>query len=438
MVDLLRVTIRHSVEDVIRILENEPVRGDMVPQITAVQVMNRTSIAHLSIERALKFLITTAGGPLIENHDLGDQYNELVRHDPMSAKHLEEAFQAAVRHYRYNPNSSGMTHLKTVARYLGLAASNRAFQDIRYWELTQSLNEILLRRIYLSLHIELLQALSEILLAPNRPIRTVAERVERAVESAMWHTIDFDYKPVTAMEASLHSYVAWRNEFASWSEAMAFAVQERFQIGEEFIANLARKAYATLLNDKDPAVSYYFNTLNILPRQPREMIPHVEWLGPVKERTGSVKTPAGQVLGFIERGPDALWYITPLQEGIVRVSAKARSQTDARSYLGVLLTMPARVIVRGESRSLRVVGEEHSHYQRSYGQPGNEETWTHKVTFWDENHGIEANDRVRIEVPSRGESRVVEIFEGTVTKVAGPEAYLSGYEVFDIEKQDRD
>ena len=55
MADTQRFTIRHSVEDVIRILENEPVKGDMVPQITAVQVMNRMSIAHLSIERALKF-----------------------------------------------------------------------------------------------------------------------------------------------------------------------------------------------------------------------------------------------------------------------------------------------------------------------------------------------------------------------------------------------
>ena len=62
MAEIQRAIIRHSVQDVIRILENEPVKGDMVPAITAVQVMNRVSIAHLSIERALKFLITEAGG----------------------------------------------------------------------------------------------------------------------------------------------------------------------------------------------------------------------------------------------------------------------------------------------------------------------------------------------------------------------------------------
>ena len=74
MADIQRAIIRHSVRDVIRILENEPVKGDMMPEITAVHVMNRVSIAHLSIERAFKFLITKAGGPLIETHDLRHRY----------------------------------------------------------------------------------------------------------------------------------------------------------------------------------------------------------------------------------------------------------------------------------------------------------------------------------------------------------------------------
>ena len=107
MADIQRAIIRHSVEDVIRILENEPVKGDMVPEITAVQAMNRTSIAHLSIERAFKFLITKAGGPLVETHDLGDRYQELLRHDPVSATFLEEAFQAAVRHQWWQRGRTG-------------------------------------------------------------------------------------------------------------------------------------------------------------------------------------------------------------------------------------------------------------------------------------------------------------------------------------------
>ena len=112
----------------------------------------------------------------------------------MSAKSLEGAFEAAVRHYRYNHNAANMTHLKSLERYLGVAGSDRAFQDIRYWELTQSLDAMLLSRVYLAIHIELLHALSEILLA-RQPIGTVANRVERTVQNAMRPAAALSYSP---------------------------------------------------------------------------------------------------------------------------------------------------------------------------------------------------------------------------------------------------
>ena len=441
MADIQRAIIRHSVRDVIRILENEPVKGDMVPAITAVQVMNRVSIAHLSIERAFKFLITKAGGRLVETHDLRHLYQELLQHETVSAKFLEGTFEAAVRHYGYNPNATNMTHLKTLERYLEIAGSDKAFQDIRYWELTQSLDEMLLRRIYLSLHIELLQGLSEILLAPGRPIETVADRVERAVKNAMSPTANLAYSPGTPKEHSVHSYMDWRRGFSTWSDSLAAAVQKAFNIGDDFMANLARNAYGTLLEAADPAVRYFANTLDVLPRQPRDVVPCVEWWGPVKELRGSVKTPAGTFLGFINRGPDGLWYITPPQEG----AAKARSQTDARCYLAILLTRPALVTVEGEDRPLRIVGEEHNFFQQNYDEidrryegTGDDKTWTHKVTFWDRDHGIEINDRVRVEVRSRELDGLVDILEGTAREVAEHEVCLSGSELLDIEQKDHD
>lgn len=54
--DIEQAIIRHSAHDVIRILKNEPVQPDLVAQIVAVQIMNRVSIPHLLIERALRFL----------------------------------------------------------------------------------------------------------------------------------------------------------------------------------------------------------------------------------------------------------------------------------------------------------------------------------------------------------------------------------------------
>ena len=445
MVDIQRAIIRHSVEDVIRILENEPVRGDMVPEVTAVQVLNRVSIAHLSIERAVKFLVTRAGGPLLENHNLRQQHQELLCHDPRSARFLEEVFHAAVRHYRYNANAASMTHLRSLDTYLDLAGSNRAFQDVRYWELTQQLDEMLLRRIYLSLHIELLHGLREILLAPDRLSETVVSRVERAVEQAMWQGKDLSYGPGTPKERAVLSYLEWRRGFKTWCDALAEAVQQGFNMGDDFIDIIARNSYKTLLEAADPAVRYFASTLDVLTRQPRDVIPDVEWLGPEKERSGSVKTPAGTALGFIERGPDGLWYITPLREGLVRVSAKAASQTDARCYLAILLSRPGRVIVRGEQRPVRIVGEDYRLFQRNYDQAdwsddgtSGEKAWTHKITLWEADHGIQLDEHIRIEVRRSGRIGVVEILEGTVTGVTEQEIHISGHETVDVEQRDND
>ena len=160
----------------------------------------------------------------------------------------------------------------------------------------------------------------------------------------------------------------------------------------------------------------------IIRRSVKDAIPCVKWLQP---ELGSVSTPAGTFLGFIDRDWDRLWYSTPLQEA----SVKAGTQTDARRYLATLLTRPAQVTVEGEGRSLRVVEEERDFIQLNY----DDKTGTHKVTFWDKDHGIESNERLRIEVRSRETGGSVHIFEGRVTEVAEHEVYLSGHAFFDIE-----
>ena len=445
MADTRRALIKYSVQDVIRILENEPVKADMVPEIMAVQAMNRVAIAHLSIERALKFLIKEAGGLFEETHNLKHRYQELLQHDPVSAKCLEDVFKAAVCHYRYNANAANMTHLKTLERYLEVVGSDKAFQNIRYWELKQSLKEMVLHRTYLSIHIELLHGLRELLLTPSRPTQTVADRVERAVKNAMWPTKDLAYSTGTPKEQSIHSYMKWRQSFSTWSDALADAVQRGFKIGDDFMEKLVRNASGSLLEAADPAVRYFASTLDILPKQPRNVIPCVEWLGPEKVLYGSVKTPGGTHLGFIRRGLDGLWYIDPLLRVAERTSAKATSQTDARSYLAALFTRLAQVSVEGEDCKIRIVREEHDFFQRNYSEIDwatertiDDTIWTHKVTLWDKDHGIESSRSVRIEVGNGESEGVVHIFEGTVMEVAGCEIYLSGRDFFDVERKDRD
>lgn len=288
--------IRHSVEDVIRIPENEPVRPDLIGQLTAVQVMNRVSIAHLSIERALKFMIVRAGGPLTKDHHLGGRLRELTQHEQESADFLRHAFQAAVRHYRLNPNVDKAGHLKSLDRYLDVAGSDSAFQDLRYWELDQSPDGILLRRLYLALHLELLHAVLELLYG-RQPTDTVATRVERAVDEAMLFAPDLAFTPGTAKEDSVRSYLDWRWGFASLSETLAAAGRRQFKIGDEFANSMVVRAQQSLTQSVDPAVSYFGGTLDVLPRQPREVIPPVEWLSNPLHQREFANTPSGMTLG---------------------------------------------------------------------------------------------------------------------------------------------
>ena len=445
MADLEHQIVRLSVDDVIHMLENSPVHIDMIPAFTAMKFMNRAPIAHLSIERALKSLISVSGGHPNKTHALKALYQELRRVDQASAEYLEQAFQAAVQHYRYNPNAEGTKHLRTLESYLGSAGSNATFEAMRYWELTPSAEGAPLRHVFLPLHIELLHALGELVLEPNRPKDNVASRVERAVCRAMADTRDLAFGTGSPNEHSVKSYIAWLNGFPSWSTALTAAVQSGFQIGDEFMNNIAYKAYHQLLGSSDHAVSYFASFQDVLPKQPRDIVPCVEWQDPEKRRHGIVRTPAGTVLGHIGRGLDNLWYITPIREGPISVSAKASSQTDARCYLANLLSRVVKVDVSGNVLSLRLVGERDYIADRNYpelmkrwGGNGDDNIWTHKVTLWDSGHGIAINDSIRIEIPFDEENDLDRIIEGRVTEVAENVVYISGAELYGPTEDDPD
>ena len=438
-IDIEQMIIQHSVQDVIRILENEPVQRDLIVQITAVQILNRTSLAHLSIERAMKFLVQKAGGPLVQNHHLGKRLRELTEHRPESAEFLRRAFVEAVKHYRYSPKSPRMGHLGSLDSYFTLVGSDKAFNDLRYWELNQSMNDVALPQIQLSLHLEILHAIDELLLVRGR-MDTVVDRVERAVHKTMWSGGDLTYGPGTPKESSVRAYIGWLSGFSSCSEALAAAVEDNFQIGDHFMVGVANGAYRTLLSDKDPAVSYFASSLDVLPTQPRDAIPCVKWLGPEKHQRGTVSTPSGVYLGIIERGLDGIWYITPSRSGPVVVAAKARTQTDARCYLAEVLTQEAEVQVGGELRSLRLVGSDHrpieSNPDRSDTGDTDNDIWTHKITLWDGLHGINISERVRIKVPPRAAGGLVHMLQGMILEIAGPEVYVSGTDWIDVERDD--
>ncbi len=441
-VEIEQVIIEYSVRDVLGILEHEPVQPDLVGQITAVQIMNRVSIAHLSIERALKFLITRAGGVWEKDHHLGDRLRELIQHQPSSADFLNHAFDAAVRHYRFNANAANGAHLKSLESYLDVVGSDKAFQDLRYWELRQSPDELLLRRLQLALHMELLRAVRE-LLRGRPPTDTVSARVERAVKQAMFSPLVLAYSPGSPKEGSVNLYLKWRKGFASWSDALANAVQQQFMIGDEFASGLVAKAHRELLEHSDPAVSYFAGRLDVLPRQPRDVTPPVEWIGTPVHQRGIVSAPSGAELGEIERRWDGLWNITPFQSGPVIVTAKAASQTDARCYLARLFTAVAEMTVNGEQRSFRIVANDETFIEWDQARvgyaddsPSRDENRFHEVIFWEVGHGLKIDDQVKIRVRSGFERRLVHVLAGVVAKVEGHVAYLFGSALDEVDKSD--
>ena len=425
---LNRSVIQHSVGDTIRLIENSPVRWDMRIELPIAEAMNRVSIAHLSIERAMKFVIAEAGGPVVKDHDLPSRLKELRQYEPNSAAFLEEAFKDAVQHYRYNPNVEHMKHLQSLEKYLNATGSDKDFQDIRYWELNQSTDELIVRHIYLTLHIELLHAVRELLIPPGRTKETTSLRVERTVQNGTRPYLG--YLAGTDRETSVKKYIQWLRGFESDREAITAALMGKEPPEDEFTLEIIGKTHDELANSSDPAVKYFAETLTVLPHQPRDAISCVEWLGPEKYQFGEVSTPGGDNLGFIRRRPDGLWNIEPIAIHMGRI---AETQTDARCYLAQVMTRPARVTVNGEERNLRIVGEEHNIFKDNYSQwpHQNYETYPptfhrYEVNFWDASHGLTEGDRLKLEVSSIRIGKSADVLEGTVTQVTSHKVSISG------------
>ena len=361
--------------------------------------MNRVAIAHLSIEKAIKYLIREAGGGRKKGHNLVNLLRELELFDMESASYLENVFAAAVEFYGFDSIEDGTNHPAELKDYLKAVGSLNRFNDIRYWELDDPLFErVELRQLQLSIHMELLYGLHEILIEPDRPKETVEDRVDRAVATAMSPNaiLGFGQRPSTRRELS--SYVQWIEDCGSYRSALSTAVRCDFTLGDNYASDISRAVYKSLLKSKDPAVRHFASTLDVLPRQSREIIPELEWLESPGQRKARVFTPAGHTLGYIEPGPHRLWYIIPMKSGAPEDAfAKAQSRTDAQCYLAQTLTRLAQVTVDGKSFTLRVVGEERHLFKPVPVQRRGLDEKMFTALFWDENHGIEKGQEIRIE-----------------------------------------
>ncbi len=417
-----RLTILHSIGDVIGILGSAPVKPDLNPRINVVQIMNRAPIAHLAIERGIKVLVNDSGGAYEKNHSLWTIFQKLKDCNSCAAKFLEAAFDDVVRFYDFKSNSKGLRHLRSIEAYFSATGTETAFNAMRYWEIDQPPDEEVISKVSLLIHGEMLSALNQLFVRGiNR--RTVSQRVESIVFEALFNDwmAELGHAPGSPKEDEVDSYRQWLKGFPSWREALADAKRRNFDIGNATANNALVSAYQSLRQVNDPGVRYYLSTLDTLPRQQRNYVPEVEWLGRTEFQRGLVKSPAGSPLGYIEKRADGLWNITLLVEGLVRVPVAAETQTDARAWLADLLSHPVTVAVAGSNLSLRLVVEAERLLMKPWVCLGDNATPTQSGTweleFWDEGHGLELGNEITIEFQENPEEPVIQVLKGTVSAV---------------------
>ena len=416
--------IQESVEDVIAILDSAPMHLDLVRETNIVQLTNRAPIAHLAIERALKALITGAGGPAKHIHALHVLYRVLGECDKPSAAYLARAFEDAVGFFGYNVKAKGFRQFRTLDDYLSKVGKEKDFEALRYWAIGESpKGEGPIPYISPWIHRELLCALWCLFLPTRRD--TVSERVEHVVGRAMVAERGLSYLDSdTRKERSVRWYMSWLQvEHTSCCGALEEAVRRKFAVtDDELVVRTLREAYGDLQQSNDPAVQYYVRTLSYLPkgsqRRNPDATPELQWFDEAQSR-GRVVTPAGTHLGFIEKYADGGWGIRSTGDGPVRVAEVARTLTDAKHYLVNRLTRQVTVTVGGESKQLRIVTEWESLplvWAPRFADPDPYEP-KHELEFWDAVHGLRPEQVVSVELQSgRGEG-LVSMLKGTVTKV---------------------
>lgn len=430
--------VQFSIGDALQILDDSPLSPDTLNQVTLVQITNRVPTAHLAIERGLKFLIQKNGREFEPHHNLHTHVRVLRELDPMAVAFLERTFDDATAFYGLNRNHPDLGHVRSLNAYLETVGTADAFEKMRYWELNPDQEEPLFGKIWPIIHREILLAISQLLSSNHSESETIAGRVERMAHNALLPTEKLVYSPGSDHEATVKRYIEWVLKHPSRRAALTRAFQQDFAIGDDFRNKIVSQAYESLTQSRDPAVRYLTSRIDVLPTQPRDVIPPIEWLGHRRERAGKVFTPGGTSLGFVVRTPDGIWHITPLREGTVGISARAHSQTDARSYLAQLLTDACAVTVNGEPRTIRLVGKAPYRFTRNYRRMSRPDEataavpWTHKLTCWDNNHEIRTNDEVRVEVPHNGEYHIVHVIEGRVTHADDNELYVEGREILDV------
>ena len=418
---------RYSMDDTLKILDAVPLKRDLSPDHMLVEITNRAAIAHLAIERGLKYLLARACGTVKHKHSLGQFYKQLSELDKTTADQLADAFDDAVQFFGYNPNSNGFGHLRSLQTYLSLTGSDDAFQGLRYWAIGEPEHRAM-QTLFLVLHRELLYFLTRLFwTAPE----TVSTRVERRISDALYNNRHISGgEGDTETETSVRLYQAWLRSHDSGRHVIRDIKRSAFDVGDEFANRIVREAYDGLSASEDDAVQYFLLTLEYLPKgsqpRPTDATPVVQFNA--NETQGFFTTPSGSDLGWLEKRHDNSWLVQPWIHSDSAPPAIVQSLADAKSYVVNSLTRMLRVHVNNEIRDSRIVTRFDffiSRFTRDWDNILVGKRPDYEFEFWDDEHGLVVGD----EVKARMEPNTQSAIEGLVIEVKGCKVVVEGTEI---------
>ena len=408
-------------------VENPPFQGDLVPQFEAMEMARRAMNCHLAIEVGLKALIDRAGGVAEHKHGLLSQLQRLdstttVTGDSQEADFLKAAFDQAVDYYNFNPNAHRW--FRSLDDYFSETGGENAYEQYRYWILSQSSYPPELQKFSLPIHIEIMHAVQELLAGRKRH---VYDRVENTVK----HNVREAYNTMALPFQHQGGYGPIRElvqRHQSYRLAFAEVAAAGFGTDDEFTNLVFARADQTLKGYTDTAIRHLTATSFIQPSPPRE-IPKP----PFSERHGGsvaeVHSPGGTLLGWVERRQGGLWAVEfSLGAQHTREPFLVKQRIDGLRSIVQRSTVEALCGLRGEQLvEHRVLGP----INQQFGSGSDDSHY--RLETWDGNHGWQVGDEIVARIPL-GE-RPDQVLQGMIVDADSHSVVVRGQLILDIARE---
>ena len=440
-----------SIMDVISILDSASLTGnELVPQYRAMQIANRALIAHHSMEKGFKdrlkkegLTYPTSGS---QGHDLSVLYQLTHQINQGTwAQSLAESYNDAVTFYEYDIQA--LPHLATLDTYLNKVGSNQMFTQMRYWLEDQTLStngvESILH-ISLLLHREILQAIWPLVAFDQQ--RFVSQRVDQILRMELQRACT--HSPGTPSEQSSKLIIQWLQTHPDFRTAMREAVQKDFHIEEidEGGKRKLREAFQRLYTpdenqfipspppSADPAIAFFIGTGRDIRPGSQNKYPDVgveiKWLNP-QYTFAEISTPAGEVLGFIEKHAQSRWHVETIWNNY---GAFSKDFDDALQWIITYHCKRISITANGQTMQRYIFSIDNflpipvsSGRMTEMGEPQ-----MYEINFWSDDHNLQLGQQVAITMKWDEESSVVDRLEGKVSYIEDGKVRILGNQVFDV------